>query len=163
MKIAVLRLTDVVAESRRGKAADLEVQQRAEALQKSVADQERVALLAEAEARKATDLNDAQTKGSHAAKLRREAEHFKSEAEITLDEMRRQLLEDVLSAVQPHIQKLAEAHQADLVLLSPNPGIAYVNPAIDLTDDLLQRLDAESPPSPSRATSGGERHAKKKT
>ena len=147
MTIAVIRLADVVARSHRGARADAEMKARLEALQKEVAETERKTLLAEAEARRLGPQRGALAKRSAAAKLRRTAEHAKREAEIAIEEMRRQLLDDVLLAVEPYVQEVAEAHDVDLVLLAPNPGLAYYKPSLDLTDEIIGRLDQEKPES----------------
>ena len=121
MKIAVIRLADVVATSSLGKDAEKRLQGELASIKQEIAAKRKEALKAEAESRQPSNADNAD-KRRDAARLKREAEHAEQEARIRVEEQRRLLLEQVLQRVQPQIDALAEQQQIDLVLLGSQPG-----------------------------------------
>lgn len=144
MQVAVLRLADLVRESHAGQQAEAQLKERVEALNQDVREQQRAASLAEAEARRIPEPQKAAEKQQEAARLRRAAEHAKQEAGIEAESMRKQLLEQTLQTVQPIIDTVAREQSVDLVLLAPNPGLAYFNPSLDITQTVRERFDTSS-------------------
>jgi Skp family chaperone for outer membrane proteins len=140
MKVAVLRLNAVVAESRAGKTAEKTLAGQVEKLQAELKAKQREATKAKAEARQPSNAADP-AKQQEAGRLEREAEHLGREAEIQVESLRQELLNDVLVGAHKEIEALAKEREADLVMLAPNPGLAYFNPALDITNDLIARLD----------------------
>lgn len=142
MELAVLRLTEVIQKSEPGKRAEAQLRSRAEELNQRVKEHDRAAALAEAEARKQTDMHAASAKLREAGRLRRQAEHEKREASIELEELRRQLTDETLLKAQPLIAQISNERGVDVVLLAPNPGLAYYTPKVDITAELIERMNA---------------------
>ena len=60
---------------------------------------------------------------------------------IQLEQERRLLLDQVLHVLQPLIETFAKERGLDLVLTAPSPALAYFAASLDVTDELIARLD----------------------
>ncbi len=144
MKIAVLQPNEIVAQSNLGKSAEQGFRKRIDALQKIISEQEREAMKIEAQARNQKDRREANKQAQVAARLRRDVEHSKREASIEIEEMRTELLHDVLAKAQPMIRDIAATEEIDLILTAPNPSLAFFKPEIDLTSRVVEAINAAS-------------------
>ena len=69
--------------------------------------------------------------------LRFVRERGRAEIEMTRDHFRQLLIKEV----EPMLEALADEKGCTVVLTVPGSGVLYAQPDLDLTDDLLQRLD----------------------
>lgn len=160
MNLAILRLVDLIGQSKLGKNAEAALQARIGVLNKETTDKERAAMLAEAEARQARDPKAGAELHQTAARARREADFRKNEAGIEVEALRRNLVESVMAQIQPLVAAITKERGLSLVLLYPNPGVAFYSPDCDITDEVLRRLDEKSPGDEPKRTDAKKPHGK---
>jgi Skp family chaperone for outer membrane proteins len=82
-------------------------------------------------------------------RMQREIQFAQQNAQAELNEMQQDLQEDFGKKVVPIIQALAEQKGLYAVFTSES-GTAYVNPGLDLTSEVVKRLDASTTTVPSK-------------
>lgn len=148
-KIAVVNLQIVVATSKLGKAGQDQMKKlgdsktaEQQALTKKVQDlqaqlQSQAGVLsAAAQAQKSSDLDKAQ----------RDLQHFQDDAQAQIKELNDSLLDNFQDKVIPIVEELAKEKGLYLVLsLQDSAPLLYVHPGLDLSDEVVKRLDAKYP------------------
>ena len=147
-KIAFVNMQALLSESKLGKAglaqmktltdkqqADLGEKQKAlQALQQKIQTQSSV-VTPEVRTQWNNDLEKAQ----------RDLQYFQNENQAQVEELNQRLLGDFQEKVLPVIEALAKEKGLYAIFGAAESGVAYVHPGVDLTVELVKRLDAKFP------------------
>lgn len=153
MKMASINLARVLDGSRRGQAMARQLERVAAAwtekgralqarLDRLQAARERETQPAPAEARFQLELE--------AQLISAELRHLRDGLELELEATRKHLRALLLEEVRGHVEAAALARSIDVVLATPSAEIVYSSPRLDITDEIIERLD-QAPGSPERA------------
>jgi outer membrane protein len=150
-KVAYVDLQAVVANSNEGKAASARLQD----LEKKK--------IAEIEAKNKA-LESARTKRSTGAavlnesaqlaldreidKLTREVQYLQQEAQAERNELQEELRIDFQRKLAPVFEALGKEKSLHVILDAANSGAFWANPGLDLTGEVIKRLDASKAPAP---------------
>jgi outer membrane protein len=147
-KVAFVNMQALLSESKLGKAglaemktltdkqqADLAAKQNAiKTLQQKIQQQGAV-VTPTALAQMQTDLE----------KANRDLQYSQNEAQAQVEELNQKLLGDFQEKVMPLIDALAKEKNLYAVFGAAESGVAYIHPGIDLTSELVKRLDEKYP------------------
>jgi outer membrane protein len=147
-KIAFVNMQALLSESKLGKAglaqmkvltdkqqADLNDKNKAiQALQQKIQTQSAV-VTPEARNQWSSDLEKAQ----------RDLQYSQNEAQAQVEELNQKLLGDFQEKVLPVIEALAKEKGLYAIFGAAESGAAYIHPGVDLTVELVKRLDAKFP------------------
>jgi outer membrane protein len=78
-------------------------------------------------------------------KAQRDLQYSQNEAQAQVEELNQRLLGDFQEKVLPVIEALAKEKGLYAVFGAAESGVAYVHPGVDLTVELVKRLDAKFP------------------
>ena len=78
-------------------------------------------------------------------KAQRDLQYSQNEAQAQVEELNQRLLGDFQEKVLPIIEALAKEKGLYAVFGAAESGVAYVHPGVDLTFELIKRLDAKFP------------------
>ncbi len=78
-------------------------------------------------------------------KANRDLQYAQNEAQAQVEELNQKLLGDFQEKVMPIIDALAKEKNLYAVFGAAESGVAYIHPGIDLTTELVKRLDAKYP------------------
>lgn len=148
-KIGVVNLQAVVGTSKLGKAGQDQMKKlgdsktaEQQALAKKVQDlQTQIqtqsgVLAAAALAQKQSDLDKAQ----------RDLQHFQDDAQAQIKELNDSLLDNFQDKVIPIVEEIAKEKGLYMVLsLQDSAPLLYIHPGLDLSDEVVKRLDAKYP------------------
>ena len=145
-KIAVVDLEKVIMETKAGKKFSEEFQgeynkamargqkmvAEVESAQKDFETQQNI-LSNEAKQKKATDIQ----------KKRVEIERFQKDTQEDLQRKQLQFLDSIVKEIKPILSEYAKEKKIDLILDGKEGMAWYVNPAIDISEDIVKRFDAQ--------------------
>jgi outer membrane protein len=145
-KIAVVDVNKILNESTAGKEAKKRIEARYEELKKKVEDKQE-------EARKAKEEIDKQKilLGKEKLKEKEDALNGKiaelrqltQEAEKEMQTRQGEQTREVLKIVEAQMEKIVAAEKIDLVLDRTQGGVVHFNPAMDITDKVLEMVNKE--------------------
>jgi outer membrane protein len=146
-KIGVMNVLRAIVESTEGKQANDEFQKKFEAKRDELSKkQKEVETLQQQLKSQAATLNDeARTALTRSIEVKTtDLQRSQEDAEKEFNELRNQIFNRIGSKLAPLVQQYAKENNFTLVLdsSSQTTQLTYVDPAIDITDDVLKRYDA---------------------
>ncbi len=147
-KVAIVDLNRLLVESALGKASQTRLQEYFEAKQNELA-QEYQALQREQgslENQRSVLSMDAYTTRRNDLEQRMLRFRQRSEeAEATFKQMQTDETQGFLSQMAPIIKAIGDEGSYTFILRRTAPAVLYYNPTVDITDEVLRRLDASTP------------------
>jgi outer membrane protein len=145
-KVAVIDVNKILNESAAGKTAKKKIEDRYEELKKRIEEKQ-------SEAKKIKDEIDKQKilLGKEKLKEKEDALNGKvaelrqmtQEAEKEMQTRQGEQTREVLKIVEVQLEKMVAAEKIDLVLDRAQGGVVHFNPALDITDRVLEMVDKE--------------------
>jgi Skp family chaperone for outer membrane proteins len=146
-KIGVMNVLRAIVECTEGKQANEEFQKKFEAKREELSKkQKEVETLQQQLKSQAATLNDEARAGlTKSIEVKTtDLQRFQEDAEKEFNELRNQIFNRIGSKLAPLVQQYAKEKQFTLVLdsSSQTTQLTYVDPATDITDDVVKRYDA---------------------
>jgi outer membrane protein len=147
-KIGFVNFQRVIAESSEGKAAQAKVVALTNKKQTEGADKVK---------KLQADQQKLQTSGSVMSEVARtqlekdierqqvEGQRFQQDAQAELQELNNELQADFIKRVTPILQQVATDHGLHALFNAQEAGFAWIDPGLDLTADVIKKLDAAAP------------------
>jgi Skp family chaperone for outer membrane proteins len=79
-------------------------------------------------------------------KQTKDAERFQQDAQAEINELQQEVQNDFVKKLQPIIEQVAKEKNLELLFNASESGIAWFTPGLDLTADVIKRLDAQGKP-----------------
>src|SRR3954462_701954 len=79
-------------------------------------------------------------------KQTKDAERFQQDAQAEINELQQEVQNDFVKKLSPIVEALAKEKGLHLVFNASESGIAWAAPGLDLTSDVIKRLDAAAKP-----------------
>jgi len=79
-------------------------------------------------------------------KQTKDAERFQQDAQAEINELQQEVQNDFVKKLSPIVEALANEKGLHLVFNASESGIAWAAPGLDLTGDVIKRLDAAAKP-----------------
>ena len=79
-------------------------------------------------------------------KQTKDAERFQQDAQAEINELQQEVQNDFVKKLSPIVEQLAVEKGLHLVFNASESGIAWATPGLDLTQDVIKKLDAQSKP-----------------
>jgi outer membrane protein len=79
-------------------------------------------------------------------KQQKDAERFQQDAQAEINELQQEVQNEFIKKVTPVLQTLAAEKALHMVFNAADAGLAWVDPGLDLTADVIKKLDAASKP-----------------
>ncbi len=148
-KIGFVNFQRVVSESAEGKASSAKIQ----ALSKKKQDEG-----TQKAAQLKSNQDKLQTSGSVMSEAARgqlekeierqqvEAQRFQQDAQAELNELQQELQADFIKKVTPILQQVATEKGLHAMFNAQEAGFAWVDPGLDLTNEVIKKLDASAKP-----------------
>ena len=76
----------------------------------------------------------------------KEAERFQQDAQAEINELQQEVQNDFVKKLSPIIEQLATEKGLQMVFNAVESGIAWAMPGLDITPDVVKRLDASAKP-----------------
>lgn len=86
-----------------------------------------------------------QDKQAELAKLQRETQFAQQDWQAQVDSLNKQLLDDFEAKALPIVEEIRNEKGLLAIFTIPNPGIAAFQPGLDLSAEVVKRLDAKYP------------------
>ena len=83
-------------------------------------------------------------------KQTKEAERFQQDAQAEINELQQEVQNEFVKKLSPIVEALANEKGLHLVFNASESGIAWAAPGLDLTPDVIKRLDAQPKPATTR-------------
>ncbi len=80
-------------------------------------------------------------------KQTKDAERFQQDAQAEINELQQEVQNDFVKKLSPIVEALAAEKGLHLVFNAAESGIAWAAPGLDLTADVIKKLDAQAKPS----------------
>jgi Skp family chaperone for outer membrane proteins len=143
-KYAFVDMQAVASQSVAGKAASAKLKALTDEKQKALADKTKQLQALQAKQQSAGILNEAARAqlDKDIDKLQREIQFDQSNAQADLQSLNNDLMNDFQQKLQPIIEEIAKEKGLYMVF-TPESGFAYVNPGLDITAEVVKRLDAK--------------------
>ena len=74
-----------------------------------------------------------------------EGQRFQQDAQAEINELQQEVQSEFIKKVSPIIEAVAKERGVQLVFDLNNAGLAYFDPGLDLTADVIKKLDASKP------------------
>ena len=146
-KVGYIDLQRLVKESNMGSAARKEIEALRQQKEKEVFDKmqdiERLKSLLTAQADKLSE-TEKRDKYQQLQQLNKEYQRMVSDAKEEISQQDRQLVADILKKADNIIQKIAKQGRYTLILKDPNV-IGYLDPKVDITEAVIEALNAGKP------------------
>jgi outer membrane protein len=75
----------------------------------------------------------------------KEAERFQQDAQAEINELQQEVQNDFVKKLSPIIDQIAAEKGLQIVFNAVESGIAWASPGLDLTQDVIKKLDAAKP------------------
>lgn len=75
----------------------------------------------------------------------KEAERFQQDAQAEINELQQEVQNDFVKKLSPIIDSIASEKGLQIVFNAVESGIAWASPGLDLTSDVIKKLDAAKP------------------
>jgi Skp family chaperone for outer membrane proteins len=143
-KYAFVDVQAVASQSTAGKAASSRLKALTDEKQKAIIDKTKQLQALQARQQSAGILNDAARAqlDKDIDKLQREIQFDQSNAQADLQSLNNDLMNDFQQKLAPIIEEIAKEKGLYMVF-TPESGFAYVNPGLDITAEVVKRLDAK--------------------
>jgi Skp family chaperone for outer membrane proteins len=79
-------------------------------------------------------------------KQTKDAERFQQDAQAEINELQQEVQNDFVKKLSPIVEALATEKGLHIVFNASESGIAWATPGLDLTADVIKRLDAQAKP-----------------
>ena len=79
-------------------------------------------------------------------KQTKDAERFQQDAQAEINELQQEVQNDFVKKLSPIVEALANEKGLHIVFNASESGIAWAAPGLDLTADVIKRLDAAAKP-----------------
>jgi Skp family chaperone for outer membrane proteins len=79
-------------------------------------------------------------------KQTKDAERFQQDAQAEINELQQEVQNDFVKKLSPIVEALATEKGLHIVFNASESGIAWATPGLDLTSDVIKRLDAATKP-----------------
>jgi Skp family chaperone for outer membrane proteins len=145
LKVGVVRSDDVLARSQEGKRVTAQLEAKNKTLQEDLAriddrirenetrlNTQRLTLSQEALGNLVADLE----------KQRTERTRFVEDSRRELNDLQLRLFNRLQTELRPIIEEIGKEKNMDLIFDANGSGIIYFNPAVDITQEVIQRYDA---------------------
>ncbi len=145
-KIAVIAMQQIVKQSKAGKKATEELQIKFESLQKSLQQKQDVIRAYKEDMDKKASLLSEEARAEKEREYKKMLREFKEQSDDAQFEMRQteaKVMEPILKTLEQVVTKIGESGGYELILESNMPGIYYVSPTIDITDEVIKAYDKE--------------------
>jgi len=81
-------------------------------------------------------------------KQTKEAERFQQDAQAEINELQQEVQNEFVKKLSPIVEQIANEKQLLIVFNAAESGIAWASPGLDLTAEVVKKLDAASKPAP---------------
>jgi len=78
----------------------------------------------------------------------KEAERFQQDAQAEINELQQEVQNEFVKKLSPIVEQIANEKQLLIVFNAAESGIAWASPGLDLTAEVVKKLDAASKPAP---------------
>jgi Skp family chaperone for outer membrane proteins len=136
LPVALVNMPRLVAETAAGKAASTRIDALRKEKETAIADK-RASIQA---------LTDKKAPAAEIERAQRELERMGSDAEAELAALNRQLQGEFTRAVAPILKQILEEDHIGVIVEYPSPLVAWLDPAVDITTKVIQRLAAADKP-----------------
>jgi len=142
-KYAFVDIQTIASNSAAGKAASARLQQLTESKQKEIADKNKQLQALQARQASAGVLNDAAKAqlDKDIDKLQRDIQFANTNAQAEVQDLQNDLQGDFQKKLVPIIEQLAK-EKGLYMIFTADSGFAYVHPGLNLTEEVIKRLDA---------------------
>ncbi|HUL74634.1 MAG TPA: OmpH family outer membrane protein [Vicinamibacterales bacterium] len=147
-KIAFINMQYIVSESKLGKAGTAQMKTLTDKQQADLAEKNNAirALQQKIQTQSALVTAAAQAQmTSELEKLQRDLQYAQNEAQAQADELNQKLLSDFQEKVLPIVDAIAKEKGLYAVWSVQDAGVAYVQPGLDLSAEVIKRLDVKYP------------------
>jgi outer membrane protein len=79
-----------------------------------------------------------------------EGQRFQQDAQAEITELQNEVQQDFIKKVSPLIEAVAKEKGVHMVFDLQNAGLAWWDPGLDLTSDVIKKLDAAKPSAPAK-------------
>ena len=83
-------------------------------------------------------------------KQTKDGERFQQDAQAEINELQQEVQNDFVKKLSPIVEQLATEKGLHLVFNASESGIAWATPGLDLTGEVIKKLDALSKPGPAK-------------
>lgn len=145
-KIAVITMQKIVKQSQSGKKATEELQKKFESLQKSLQQKQDALKAFKEDMDKKASLLSEEARAEKEREYKKMLREFKEQSDDAQFEMRQaeaKVMEPILKTLEQVVTKIGESGGYALILENNMPGIYYVSPTIDITDEVIKAYDKE--------------------
>jgi len=143
--IGYVDMQQVIQQSKRGQAAQSALEKKYEEPQKKLGEEEQaIRQMQQKTSRDAALMSQAEL-DKRSAELRERVQKFQQEALATQQELgkdKAKLGGDIVKAATEIVAKLARERKLTAVLERSSSGLLYIQDALNLTDEVIKRLDA---------------------
>jgi Skp family chaperone for outer membrane proteins len=136
LPVALVNMPRLVAETTAGKAASTRIDALRKEKEKAIADK-RASIQA---------LTEKKAPAAEIERAQRELERMGSDAEAELTALNRQLQGEFTRAVAPILKQILEEDHIGVIVEYPSPLVVWLDPAVDITTKVIQRLAAADKP-----------------
>lgn len=157
VKIGVINMQKVVRQSEAGKAAMEKLNKKFSRLQKELqAKQEELKAFKEDMEKKAPLMSeDARAeKERQYKKMVREYKSRSDDAQFEMRQAENKTMEPILKELEKVVTKIAKQGHYAIILEKNMPGLYYVSPQVDLTDEVIKAYDKTHQPDKAKAAGG---------
>lgn len=147
-KIAFVNMQALLSESKLGKAGLTQMKTLTDKQQADLADKNKAIQALQQKIQTQSSVVTPETRNqwsSDLEKAQRDLQYSQNEAQAQVEELNQRLLGDFQEKVLPVIEALAKERGLYAIFGVQESGVAYVHPGVDVTLELVKRLDAKFP------------------
>jgi len=147
-KIAFVNMQALLSESKLGKAGLTQMKTLTDKQQADLADKNKAIQTLQQKIQTQSSVVTPETRNqwnSDLEKAQRDLQYSQNEAQAQVEELNQRLLGDFQEKVLPVIEALAKEKGLYAIFGVQESGVAYVHPGVDVTLELVKRLDAKFP------------------
>ncbi|HKV99544.1 MAG TPA: OmpH family outer membrane protein [Vicinamibacterales bacterium] len=147
-KIGFVNMQALLSESKLGKAGLAQMKVLTDKQQTDLSDKQKALQTLQQKIQTQSAVVTPETKNqwnSDLEKAQRDLQYFQNEAQAQVEELNQKLLGDFQEKVLPVIEALAKEKGLYAIFGAAESGAAYIHPGVDLTVELVKRLDAKFP------------------
>ena len=144
-KFAFFSFQALIQDSDLGKAGQTKMKNKAEALNAAIAGKQKVAQQLQSEIQAGQAVMAASVLASKTADLERMGRDIQNDVQARdteLQNLQQQLVDDFQDQVLPIVEAIAKEKKLQAIFSVDNSGAAYVDPNLDLTAEIVKRLNA---------------------
>lgn len=154
-KIAFVNFQRVIAESVEGKTSSAKVQALITKKQTEGADKQKQLAAGQAKLQQSGSVMSDTARGQLEKDIERmtvEGQRFQQDAQAEVQELQNELQNEFIQKVTPLLQQIATEKGLHALFNAQEAGLAWADPSLDVTTDVIKKLDAASLTKPAAAS-----------